>query len=92
MADHSRWVRPLVTIVLAAASIAGLYNVLSDDTDLKHQAGKLACEVDDPPKPTQGSRVPWAQSYVFPCEKRHVAVSCMRVAILVGPYTCKQQE
>jgi hypothetical protein len=88
MAEAKRYVRPLISATLIGASIAGLYNTMSDDTELRRQASAVACGDTEARDPTQGGRYPVFQRYVFQCKTSSVQVSCWRAAVLIGPYTC----
>ncbi|MBN2194403.1 MAG: hypothetical protein JW751_16420 [Polyangiaceae bacterium] len=88
MAEAKRLLRPIISILIIGASLAGLYNVMSDDTELRRQAATIACGNDEQRTPTQGGRYPIFQHYVFQCRSATVPVTCTRAAYLVGPYTC----
>ncbi|HOU92766.1 MAG TPA: hypothetical protein PLU22_17050 [Polyangiaceae bacterium] len=86
--EAKRYVRPLVSALIIGASIAGLYNVMGDDADLRRRASAIACGDDEQRTPTQGARYPFLQRYVFQCRSAAVQVTCTRAAYLVGPYAC----
>lgn len=86
--EAKRYVRPLISTLIISASIAGLFNVWSDDADLRRRASAIACGDDEPRTPSQGARYPILQRYGFQCGSATVQVTCTRAAYLVGPYTC----
>ena len=90
--EAKRYLRPLVSTLIVGASIAGLYNVMSDDADLRRTAGAIACGNDEQRTPSQGARYPILQRYVFQCRSAAVQVTCTRAAYLVGPYTCAKDR
>lgn len=90
MAQVKPFVRPLVSAVIIGASIAGLYNVMSDDAELRRHAGRIACGDDAVRSPSQGARYPIFQKYTFQCGSQTVPTTCTRTAYLLGPYTCRK--
>jgi hypothetical protein len=86
----NRSVRAILSLLCAAGSIAAIYNVLSDNAEVKLLAEKTACGTWAGCKPqmTHLERTPFAQSFEFATGKGSVNVRCARAAVLVGDYTC----
>ncbi|HET9955363.1 MAG TPA: hypothetical protein VFQ61_12700 [Polyangiaceae bacterium] len=92
--------RNLVSLLLIVGTGVGLYNVYSDNSELKAQAARLACSERPCDHELQReSRSPISQSFTFrvelklPKDRRRatVDVDCRRAFWLVGEYECKAQ-
>jgi hypothetical protein len=91
----------LFLILCIAVSVAGAYNVFSDNAEVKAQAEKVACK-DRPCTEKKGGaavmtrleRSPFAQTFTFatPPNGNEVAVRCQRSAVFVGPYRCDKTD
>jgi hypothetical protein len=100
MADRSI-VRSLSSVLLLGGTALGLYNVYSDNAELKAQAQKVAC-ADRPCNATitRESRSPLAQNFTYQTELTEkgktrrgasVDVECKRAYYLLGEYSCVGQ-
>ena len=99
MSRGSGIVRPLVTALCVAVTVAGLLNVYGDNDETVIQAQTAACGAPDCTQAmTRMSRTPFAQSFTFQTRDdpkgrpaHSVDVSCSRQLVLVGEYTCKRE-
>lgn len=97
MSDTKRLIRPLITIVLLGATGLGLYNVFSDNTEVRKLAESTACGAPDCSVAlTREAKNPIAQTFTFQTDMRQagqkqptVEVSCHRALYLVGEYSCE---
>ncbi len=92
MANASRIARHSVTIACVVVSALAVYNVFSDNADVKKLAEQTAC---DRPgcaiSTTRIERSPIGQSFGFqtaPGASNTVSVTCRRTLFLVGEYRC----
>jgi len=101
MAESRGLLRHLTSALLLGGTALGLYNVYSDNTELKLHAEKTACGGRAcSAKVTRESRSPLSQSFTFQTElvekgksgrRASVDVECKRGLILLGSYTCVAQ-
>lgn len=88
----------MISILLLVGTALGLYNVYSDNTDVRALAERAACG-DRPctPKITRESRTPISQSFTFQTRliqkgkvdrEASVDVECQRALYLLGEYRC----
>jgi hypothetical protein len=98
MADTMRrWLGNSLGILLAVASVIGVYNVISDNGEVERLAQEAACgggpgkaaQVGCAARKTMMERTPIAQTFEFATTKRQVTVRCARSALLVGDYSCE---
>ena len=80
--------RPLFSVIIVGSSVCGLYNVMSDDTELQQRASRVACGEEEVTAPWRAGRYPVWQSYGFRCRSGSVDVTCTRSLYLVGSYSC----
>lgn len=85
----------LFLILCIAVSVAGAYNVFSDNAEVKAQAEQVACKdrpctEKRPAVMTRLERSPFGQTFTFatPPNGGETAVRCQRSAVFVGPYRC----
>ena len=101
MAESRGVVRNVISLLLFAGTALGLYNVYSDNADVRALAEKAACG-DRPCKAaiTRESRSPISQSFTYRTEllekgkagrSASVDVECPRAFFLVGEYHCTAQ-
>ena len=87
--------RPIITILLAVVTLAGLYNVYGDATEVKRLAEETACGAADcAVTMVAETRTPFAHTYAFQTsiENQTTAqVECKREYIFAGPYACERQ-
>jgi len=91
-------VRNLISLVLLAGTALGLYNVYSDNTDVKAEAERVACAGRECTSSfLRESRSPIAQSFTVQTKlvekgkvdrSASVDVECKREFFLVGAYHC----
>jgi len=101
MAESRGFARHLTSVLLLGGTALGLYNVYSDNTELKRLAEQTACGAREcSAKVTRESRSPLSQSFTFQTElvekgksgrRASVDVECKRSLILLGSYTCAAQ-
>ncbi len=94
MSEHHRWLRPTVTLLLAAASVLGLMNVYSDGDVVEASARHVACSTADcSAQTTRIQRTPFGHEYGFALAPgREVQVRCRRAWILLGEWSCQRLE
>ena len=84
--------KSLLSLLLLAASIAGAYNVMSDNADVEKLAMATACESSTAkpckPQTTMMARNPIGQTFELADGARHVRIRCARQLVLVGDYRC----
>jgi hypothetical protein len=93
----------LFLVLCVAVSVAGAYNVFSDNAEVKAAAEQVACQGKPcsaqtaqtnkgarPAVMTRLERSPFAQTFTFalPPNGAETTVHCRRSAIFVGAYTC----
>ncbi len=80
-------------LLCVVVSVAGAYNVLSDNAEVERLAQEAACgkldKVACHPQKTRMERTPLAQTFDFVTTKQTVTVRCVRSALLVGDYGCE---
>jgi hypothetical protein len=91
-------VRNLISLVLLGGTALGLYNVYSDNTEVKTQAERVACAGRECTSSfLRESRSPIAQSFTLQTKlvekgkvdrSASVDVECKRELVLVGEYRC----
>jgi hypothetical protein len=91
----------VISILLLIGTAIGLYNVYSDNADVKALAEKTACgERACAAKLTRESRTPLGQSFTYQTRlvragtidrSASVDVDCQRAFYLVGEYRCRAQ-
>ncbi|MFZ5894058.1 MAG: hypothetical protein ACOY0T_23545 [Myxococcota bacterium] len=98
MAESRGPLRNAFTILLLSGTVLGLYNVYSDNADVRALGEKTACS-NRPCKATvtRESRSPIAQTFTYQVELSEkgktsrgasVDVECQRAYFLVGEYRC----
>jgi hypothetical protein len=93
--------RSTLSVALLGATALGLYNVYSDNSDVKSQAEREACRGRSCTSTfTRESRSPIAQSFTIQTRliekgkidrSASVDVECKREYLLLGSYTCTAQ-
>ncbi len=81
----------IVCIVLTAA---GLYNVYSDNADVRHLADLQACDgktTGCDTVMTRMERSPFSQEFELSTSKKKVLVRCARPYVFFGDYACRVQ-
>jgi hypothetical protein len=101
VADSKSLFRSTLSVALLGGTALGLYNVYSDNTDVKSQAERAACrERSCTSTFTRESRSPIAQSFTIQTRliekgksdrNASVDVECKREYLLLGSYTCTAQ-
>ncbi len=83
-----------ITVFCFVGSFAALYNVYSDNTELRQRAEAIGCgEAQSCAKMLGEQRTPFAQTFTFQVEtnKSETAiVKCERALILFGDYGCNK--
>lgn len=85
-------VRMLVTLFFLGGSVASIYNVYSDNTELRKQASVLGCGAEGCFKMLGEQRSPLNQTFTFQVEGNRAetrTVHCARAGFLVGDYKCE---
>lgn len=81
-----------LTAVLAAASVAGLYNVFADNAAVRELAKRTACDgTSCDAQMTREGKTPIGQSFTFQRPSGSVDISCRRAFYLLGEYACEKQ-
>lgn len=89
-----RGIQSAVFLVCVLFSVAGAYNVMSDNAEVERQAEATACADGKGPCKAQKTfmeRTPLAQSFDFAtggASGKKVSVRCARAFVLVGDYAC----
>jgi hypothetical protein len=86
-----RALRILLFVACVFVSVAGAYNVMSDNAEVEKLAAEKACGDQGAgcrAQKTMMERNPIAQTFDFSTPKRIVGVRCTRALIFVGEYTC----
>lgn len=101
MAEGRSAIRSISSVLLLGGTALGLYNVYSDNADVKTLAEKTACgERPCTAKITRESRSPLAQNFTYQTELTEkgkpqrgasVDVECKRAYYLLGEYACVGQ-
>jgi hypothetical protein len=95
-----RAIETLVFVLCVVLSVAGAYNVLSDNAEVEKMAEATACkgEGETPkapaqpacrPQKTRMERTPIAQTFDFQAGKKTVVVRCTRAFVFAGDYACE---
>lgn len=89
-----RWGQVVIFVICVVFSVAGLYNVMSDNIEVIRMATVLACGTEgktcaDKAQMTRMERNPIAQSFEITTPKKKVDVRCARQFILAGDYSCE---
>jgi len=83
--------RRVLTVLCIVAGTMAIYNVMSDNDDVRRMAEKVACGDTGAacrPQMTRMDRSPFAQSFEIVTTKRTFEVRCTRSLVLVGDYSC----
>jgi hypothetical protein len=100
MSDTKRFVRPVLSILIVAATALGLYNVYGDNSAVISQAEKVACGGEKCSfTMTRQERSAFSQGFTFQTTLEQkggkrtetIDVSCARSAVLVGDYSCMRR-
>ena len=86
-----RALRILLFVACVFFSVAGAYNVMSDNADVEKLAAEKACGDQGPTcraQKTMVERNPIAQTFEYNTPKRNVGVRCTRAFWFVGEYSC----
>jgi hypothetical protein len=97
-----RWIQNGVFLACVLFSVAGAYNVMSDNAEVEKLAQELACRSDAPApkgKPdapcraqkTSMERNPIAQTFEFATSRETARVRCTRAFFMVGDYACERR-
>ena len=81
----------IVFVLCVVFSVAGFYNVVSDNTEVVKMATAVACGTEGPAckgQMTRMERNPIAQSFEIVTPKKKVDVRCSRAYVLAGEYAC----
>jgi hypothetical protein len=81
----------VVMLAATVAGVAGAYNVLGDNTELRTRAQAQACSGRKPPCQAALSRMarsPFFQEFDFRVRGETVRLRCQRSLWLLGPYAC----
>lgn len=87
-----RWAQVFVFVACVVFSVAGLYNVMSDNIEVIRMAENVACGTEGKtcnPQMTRMERNPIAQSFEIVTAKKKVDVRCMRAFVFAGDYRCE---
>jgi len=96
-----QFTRPIITIVLLAATALGLINVYGDSTEVVALAQKVACHgTPCPIRTTRIERTPFAHEYDLAAtiingkqsDTVSVTVRCARTYVLVGDWNCVEKH
>jgi hypothetical protein len=97
LAELSRILRPIISIVLLGATVLGLLNVFGDTTEVDVMSSSAACKAQTActTRVLRLSRTPIAQSYGYSVreegrEPYESEVTCKRQWILAGDYSCSR--
>jgi hypothetical protein len=86
----------LFWVVLALASVVGVYNVLRDDFDVYSLAQAAACEGQGATCTVQRyytDRGPFGETYELVDDKREIVrIRCTRSQLLLGDYACEVRD
>jgi hypothetical protein len=85
------FLRLLIFVACVVFSVAGVYNVLSDNIEVVRMATAVACAGEGPKcdgRMTRMERNPIAQSFEIVTPKKKVDVRCTRSFYLLGEYSC----
>lgn len=80
-----------VFVLCVVFSVAGAYNVMSDNTDVVRMATAVACDTEGAAcngQVTRMERNPIAQQFEITTRKRKVDVRCTRDYVFLGEYNC----
>jgi hypothetical protein len=81
----------LVFVLCVGFSVAAVYNVLSDNTEVERKAKAAACQGKGDacaPFLSRLSRTPLGEALVYDLGKTQVEVRCTRAYVLAGEYAC----
>lgn len=97
MTSVRRSASALFFVLCVAVSIAGAYNVFSDNAEVRARAAEVACAVKKcGPRGnatmTRLERNPFAQSFEFATPAGPITVHCRRSAVFVGEYGCDKSD
>lgn len=94
MAESQRFLRPIISLLLVGASVLGLINVYSDNSEVLAQAKRVACgDKECPTQLTELNKTPLSHTYTLVAEEakhRNVThiVKCQRAQFLFGDWRC----
>jgi hypothetical protein len=97
VAESKRYFRPVLSLLLLAATALGLYNVYGDNSEVQSMAKQVACGGHEcQTQLTRVERTPIGQSYDLVAGQKGpsgpsttVTVSCRRAYFLVGAWSCQ---
>jgi hypothetical protein len=81
-----------VTVLLAAATMLGLYNVYAESPEVQQQAERTACGPAGCVRLLRSHRTPMGQDFEFQTSvqpPRSLDVHCARAYLLLGSYGCE---
>ena len=93
MADGKHVARRILSVLIVVATGLGLYNVFSDNSEVKAQAEVLACgKPGCGVKLTREARNPIGQSFEFQVSgsTTPASVDCRRAFFLLGEWQCER--
>ena len=96
MADSKRIIRPLISLLIIAATALGLVNVYADNAAVIQLAEQTACgDRNCAVTMTHQERNPFTQSFTFQTDLKTqttAEVSCHRSLYLLGEYSCQRRQ
>jgi hypothetical protein len=81
-----------LTVLLAAATVLGLYNVYAESPEVQQQAELTACGPGRCVRLLRSHRTPMGQDFEFQTSvqpQRSLDVHCARAYLLIGSYACE---
>lgn len=81
-----------ITVLLAAATVTGLYNVYAESPEVQQQAEHTACGPAGCVRLLRSHRTPMGQDFEFQISvqpPRSLDVHCARQYVFVGSYSCE---
>lgn len=95
MAEGRNILKPIVFLLCAGATIAGLVNVYGDNAAVRRSAETAACGKEECSVTiTRQERSPFSQQFTFQTSLKGqttVDVECKREFVLLGEYTCTRK-
>ncbi len=83
----SRFIRPLISVILLLLTVLGLHNVYADHTAILEKAKAKACDQCQP-NLSQLSKSPISHKYFLQTPEGTIVVECSRPYVFFGEYTC----